>query len=167
VLVRTDEEAVQLTAVFRQLGLKAELIQDDNMIRLSNLYEVRIFSQLLRQDEKIPLIDQAEWEMALQQFSTIFQASSRRELGLAIGRRFAAIHPIHKYYSDWITFIRESHIKDFADTEQPAIYVSTIHKTKGKQFDNVFLLLNGFKPSTDEDKRLFYVAITRPKTHLA
>jgi ATP-dependent DNA helicase RecQ len=167
VLVRTNEEAVQLTAVFRQLGLKAELIQDDNMIRLASIYELRALSQLLRQDERIPRIDQAEWERAVQQFSTIFQASSRRELVLAIARRFAAIHPRHKYYSDWITFIRESHIEDFADTEQPAIYVSTIHKTKGKQFDNVFLMLNGFKPSTDEDKRLFYVAITRPKTHLA
>ena len=116
---------------------------------------------------KIPRIDQVAWEAAMQAFATIFQTSSRRELVLAIARRFDAIHPKHKYYSDWDTFVRESHIEDFTDTEEPAIYVSTIHKTKGKQFDNVFLLLNGFKPSTDEDKRLFYVAITRPKTHLA
>jgi len=44
--------------------------------------------------------------------------------------------------------------------------VSTIHKAKGKEFDNIFLLLRNGKPETDEAKRLLYVAITRPKSNL-
>ena len=46
------------------------------------------------------------------------------------------------------------------------MYVSTIHKAKGKEFDNVYLLLKNFTPGTNEDKRQFYVAITRAKTNL-
>ncbi len=47
------------------------------------------------------------------------------------------------------------------------VYVSTIHKAKGKEFDNVYLLLKNFTPATDEDKRQFYVGITRAKTNLS
>lgn len=166
ILVRTNEEAIQLTAVFRQLGMRAQLIQANEKFHLANLYELRAFSQLLGHDEKIPRIGQTEWEAAIQQFSIIFRGSARRELVLAIARQFASIHSKNKYYSDWNTFIRESQIEDFANIEESIIYVSTIHKVKGKQFDNVFVLLNGLEPSTDENKRLLYVAITRSKTRL-
>src|SRR5690606_4000317 len=51
------------------------------------------------------------------------------------------------------------------DTE--VVYVSTIHKSKGREFDNLFILLRSFTPRTDEDKRQFYVAITRVKSLLS
>ncbi|MGZ4000898.1 MAG: 3'-5' exonuclease, partial [Mucilaginibacter sp.] len=46
------------------------------------------------------------------------------------------------------------------------IFVSTIHKAKGKEFDNVFLMLENFPVSTDEINRQLYVAITRAKQNL-
>src|SRR4029079_14161673 len=46
------------------------------------------------------------------------------------------------------------------------IFVATIHKAKGKEFDNVILLLKDFNINSDEQKRLFYVAITRAKSTL-
>ena len=47
------------------------------------------------------------------------------------------------------------------------IFVSTIHKAKGKEFENVFIMLNGFNPVTDEKKRQLYVAMTRAKSNLS
>lgn len=41
-----------------------------------------------------------------------------------------------------------------------------MHKAKGKEFDNVFLLLDNFYPDTDTEKRLLYVAMTRAKRNL-
>jgi ATP-dependent DNA helicase RecQ len=39
-------------------------------------------------------------------------------------------------------------------------------KQKGKEFDNVFIMLDNFNPTTDEAKRLLYVAMTRAKRNL-
>ncbi len=76
-------------------------------------------------------------------------------------------NPVKKYKTDWKTFLFESKLEDFTKLDNETIFVSTIHKAKGKEFNNVFLLLNGFTPNTDEEKRQLYVAITRAKTNLA
>ncbi|MEJ1730822.1 3'-5' exonuclease, partial [Escherichia coli] len=57
-------------------------------------------------------------------------------------------------------------LEDFFSEKGETILVSTIHKAKGREFDNVFLMLENFNPITDEDKRLLYVAITRAKSNL-
>jgi ATP-dependent DNA helicase RecQ len=46
------------------------------------------------------------------------------------------------------------------------VIVSTMHKAKGKEFDNVFLLLNNIRLESDEKKRLVYVSVTRAKKNL-
>ena len=53
------------------------------------------------------------------------------------------------------------------DANSSTIFVSTIHKVKGKEFDNVFLLLENFIPDDDEKKRQLYVAVTRAKDNLS
>jgi ATP-dependent DNA helicase RecQ len=63
-------------------------------------------------------------------------------------------------------FIRESKLEDFFNDNGETIFVSTIHKAKGKEFDNVFLMLENFNPTTDEAKRQLYVAMTRAKQNL-
>src|SRR5690606_9543861 len=57
-------------------------------------------------------------------------------------------------------------LEDFFSENGETIFVSTIHKAKGKEFDNVFLMLENFYTGTDEAKRLLYVAMTRAKTNL-
>lgn len=54
-------------------------------------------------------------------------------------------------------------MEDFFGEKVETIYVSTIHKAKGREFDNVFLLLDQFTPVTNEAKRQLYVAMTRAK----
>lgn len=49
------------------------------------------------------------------------------------------------------------------------LYIGTIHSSKGLEYDNVFLLgVDGpsFKLNSEESKNLYYVGITRAKTHL-
>jgi ATP-dependent DNA helicase RecQ len=58
----------------------------------------------------------------------------------------------------------ESKLEDFlGKNSTDTIFVSTMHKAKGKEFDNVFIILNNFYANTDEDKRVLYVALTRTK----
>ena len=44
--------------------------------------------------------------------------------------------------------------------------MSTIHKAKGREFDNVFIMLENFNATTDSAKRQLYVAMTRAKQTL-
>lgn len=46
-------------------------------------------------------------------------------------------------------------------------YARKFHKAKGKEFDNVFLMLENFDASTDACRRQLYVAMTRAKKNLA
>jgi len=63
-------------------------------------------------------------------------------------------------------FLRESKLEDFPGAVVETIIVSTIHKAKGKEFDNVYLMLPNFKPQEDKAKRQLYVAMTRAKSNL-
>jgi ATP-dependent DNA helicase RecQ len=81
-------------------------------------------------------------------------------------RDFEATNPKKKYKSDLDVFIRESKLEDFFNENGETIFVSTIHKAKGKEFDNVFLLLENIDPTADEVKRQLYVAMTRAKQNL-
>ena len=62
--------------------------------------------------------------------------------------------------------MRESKLEDFTTNSIDTITVSTIHKAKGKEFDNIFLLLNNFNLNEESKKRELYVAMTRAKNNL-
>lgn len=57
------------------------------------------------------------------------------------------------------------------EQEEPGtdVYIGTIHSVKGLEFDNVYVFgVNGqtFRLTDEENKNLYYVAITRAKKHL-
>jgi superfamily I DNA/RNA helicase len=60
--------------------------------------------------------------------------------------------------------VRESFSTGLDQTE--AINLITVHSSKGLEYDNVILMTEKFKRSAEE-KRLFYVAITRAKQNLS
>jgi len=62
--------------------------------------------------------------------------------------------------------VRESKLEDFISSSEGSVLVSTIHQTKGREFDNVFLALSPFLELNDARKREIYVAITRAKQNL-
>ncbi len=98
---------------------------------------------------------------------TKFRHSTKLDVCHSIIRNFEATNPRKKYISDLEVFIRESRLEDFISEAGETIVVSTIHKAKGKEFDNVFLMLEDFFPATDEARRQLYVAMTRAKQNLS
>jgi ATP-dependent DNA helicase RecQ len=167
ILTPTNDEAIQIAGLLRNSAINARLIQANDGFNLSKLYELKKFSDLLNLlDENSPFIDDDDWVDAIQSITATCKESAMMELAIAVIRQFELDNPEKKYKSDWSVFLQESQIEDFAGTGSETIYVSTIHKAKGKEFDNVFILLKGYRPETDENKRKLYVALTRAKTNL-
>src|SRR5690606_16746541 len=95
-----------------------------------------------------------------------FKTSSKFEICNNLIKDFEATNTKRKYKSDFEVFIRESKLEDFISENGETIFVSTVHKAKGKEFNNVFLLLDKFDAREDEKKRQLYVAMTRAKQNL-
>ena len=166
VLTRTNEEALQITGMLCHQGMQAKLIQRNDGFSLYNLSEVRFFLNRLNLAEDIFIISDEVWATAKKDLINTFQNSSKLDECINLIADFEATNPQKKYKSDLETFIRESTLEDFFTGNGETIFVSTIHKAKGKEFDNVFLMLENFNPETDEAKRQLYVAMTRAKQHL-
>ncbi|HYH16096.1 MAG TPA: 3'-5' exonuclease, partial [Flavisolibacter sp.] len=166
VLTKTNEEATQITGLLINNGYSAKLIQSNDGFNLYNLRELRYFTDLINLNSEIPTISDEEWQAAKRSLNDIFQQSNKLEWCNLIIREFELVNTARKYKSDWKTFLQESKFEDFMQINGETIYVSTIHKAKGKEFNNVFLLLDNFDISNNECKRQVYVAITRAKQNL-
>ena len=112
------------------------------------------------------IISDDVWDNAKRELIDRFHSSTKLEICNNLIKDFEATNTKKKYKSDLEVFIRESKLEDFFNENGETIFVSTIHKAKGKEFDNVFLMLENFNIDTDEAKRLLYVAMTRAKQNL-
>jgi len=166
VLTKTNYDALQITGLLLKKGMRAKLIQSIDGFSLYNLMEVRHFLKQLNLDEDVAIIGDKVWENAKRQLKIDFRRSTKLEICMNILEDYEAVNPKKKYISDLEVFIRESNLEDFFHERGETIFVSTIHKAKGKEFDNVFLMLNKFDASEDPAKRLLYVAMTRAKQNL-
>lgn len=166
VLTKTNEEASMVASMLAHKRIPAKLIQSNDGFNLANLYELRCFTTLLNNAANTPIIPADDWQDAKRQLQEQIDSSDKKEMVNAVIKAFEAVNLALKYKSDWNTFLTESKLEDFTPIDSEMIYVSTIHKAKGKEFNNILLQLKNFVPNTDEDKREFYVAITRAKAAL-
>lgn len=166
VLTKTNEEALQITGLLLKHEMQAKLIQTNDGFSLYNLSEVRFFLSQLNLSDDVFIISDDVWANAKRELINKFHNSTKLEVCNNIIKDFEATNPKKKYKSDLEGFIRESKLEDFFNENGETVFVSTIHKAKGKEFDNVFLMLENFNPATDEAKRQLYVAMTRAKRNL-
>lgn len=167
VLTATNNEALQIAGLLLNQGVQAKLIQSNEGFNLYNLLEIRTFLNLINIDDGVVRITEDQWEAAKHTLRNTFQKSTNWELCQNMIKAFEANYGNRSYKSDLEVFIRESKLEDFYNERGETIFVSTIHKAKGKEFDNVFLMLDHFKGETDEGKRQIYVGMTRAKENLS
>ncbi|MFZ4438221.1 MAG: RecQ family ATP-dependent DNA helicase [Syntrophales bacterium] len=166
VLTKTNEEALQITGLLLKNGMLAKLIQSTDGFKLQNVLEVRFFLNQLNFGDDVFVISDEIWASAKRELLNKFRQSSKLEVCKNIIKDFEATNPKKKYKSDLEVFLRESKLEDFFNENGETIFVSTIHKAKGREFDNVFIMLESFNIATDEAKRQLYVAMTRAKQSL-
>ena len=167
VLTNTNAEALLVTGLLLKSGLPAKLVQTNEGFNLYNLLEVRFFIEQLFLNEDVFIIPEETWQKAKRTLWERYKQSTRIDIVINLIKEFEFSNPKKKYQSDLKVFVRESKLEDFLDVEGETIFVSTIHKAKGKEFDNVFLLLDNFNPNSNEKKRQLYVAMTRAKQSIS
>ena len=165
VLTQTNEEAVIIVALLRKHGIQSKLVQSMEGFRFSNLAEVKYLLKYLAKRVSTPLIPDDIWEEAKHATFKMYDSSQclpyiRRCIEL-FEQTYRA-----KYCTDLWEFVFESSVEDFCDVSNAEVVVSTIHKAKGREFDDVYLLISDTPYKDEKLFRQYYVGITQAKNRM-
>ena len=165
ILTQTNEEAVIFVALLRQYGIQSKLIQSMEGFRFFNLAEIKYLLRYILKRLSTPLIPDELWEEAKRSTFEYYDGSQCLPLVKRCTELFEQTHRA-KYQTDFWEFVFESSVEDFCDVSNAEVVVSTIHKAKGREFDDVYMLLDD-RPYKDEQLfRQYYVGMTRAKNRL-
>jgi len=165
VLTQTNEEAVILVALMAKNGIRCKLVQSMSGIRFWNLAEMRYFLKYIDRRIASPLISDDLWEAAKLSTYSMYGDSESLVYTRRCIELFEATNK-SKYVSDFKEYVFESNIEDFSDYSGSDVVVSTIHKAKGREFDDVYMLITGGYAHDDRLMRRYYVGMTRAKKRL-
>jgi ATP-dependent DNA helicase RecQ len=164
ILAYTNEEVMQLYSYLGELGIQAKFIIDREKFMLKNISEIiefdKTINSLLKHDT---FFTEENFDDAWRIIESRFRSSKNLSLLQKVIDRF--LRESQNYYvSQWLVYLDEIELEEFEDYNK-TVTVSTIHKSKGMEFDKVILIVNQ-TPTTDEDIRLYYVCMTRAKNEL-
>jgi ATP-dependent DNA helicase RecQ len=164
ILTNTNQEALNVLGVLHRRGVNAKLIQSNDSFDIYHIAELRFFTKKLQSLGNTPTISEERWNFAISELKKYYANSECLPLVLDILKVFSDNHP-HKYRLDFEMYLHESKLENFYQQEDGVITVSTMHKSKGREFDNVYMLSSPTLKD-DSEKRKLYVAITRAKSKL-
>jgi ATP-dependent DNA helicase RecQ len=180
IVTKTNEEALNIVGLLLKNNIAARKIQTNNGFNLYNLVELRDFIIAVSENDNSYVITDEFWQKAKDNLKKRYTDSKNLPGSLKLIEDFEETNNKVKYKSDFKQFVHESKLEDFTLYSENLILVSTIHQTKGREFDNVFLTFNllhkwdasstephgGEGSPLDAGKRELYVAITRTKQNL-
>lgn len=166
VLAATNDDALVISALLNKSGRRARLIRSNDGFYLRDLAEFRFFLDTIREFDAACL-DNDTWTKSAEIVVEHFRGSECLEMFRNCLEAFNEECPGRKYISDFENFLLESRLEDFSKSRSSEIIVSTIHKSKGCEYDNVYISLKGLGDITDRERRMIYVGMTRAKNNLS
>ena len=167
ILVRTNKQALMLSTFLNELGQKTRLITGLEGFSLDRLFELRSFTDYLKTKKNdAGLILNNDWVEALNNFKAKHNSSIHFDVCLEIIQKFELSYDKQKQLVDWYEYIREIKMEDAINADSNTIIIATIHKSKGKEFDHVYLLLEDYDFTQIESIRALYVGCSRAKLSL-
>lgn len=163
-LFRSNEEVLTAYSLLHGNGIKARYLVDNDGFNLGQLCELQMF--LKTWSEK------GTFDAAEQWFNDYFTNSADYDLAKQVIDNF-----YNQYESEiaraethfmgiFSDYLEEIEFSEFNRSEG-GIIVATMHKSKGKEFNNVVVIANQINSADGFDLRLLYVALTRAKNNLA
>jgi ATP-dependent DNA helicase RecQ len=167
VLTKTNEEAMLITSLLRKEDYPAVLISEQQGFSLKDLLEIQSFTFYIKHSLKddFGLVQEESWAAAKHNIKQVYVQSKNLDLVERVINAFEQVNP-KKLFSRWKDYLKQIRVEDFYFPEKNKILVSTMHKSKGKEFDTVFVLLSNFQLTSEEKKRVLYVAMTRARNNL-
>ncbi|MBR1738169.1 MAG: ATP-dependent helicase, partial [Firmicutes bacterium] len=166
ILTNTNEEALCILGILKQKNIPAKLIRSIDGFDMYDIAELRFFLKIVSNrsgdENNSPVIADKQWNDAVKILKERYHDSACMPMILNILRTFEETNE-KKYRTDLEMFLHESKIEDFYTDEQGVITISTLHISIGREFDNVYMLINDTDMESDEGKRKIYVGITRAK----
>lgn len=163
VLTNRNVEAAEITGLLNRMNLKAELIQSNENFDMYDIQELRYFLKKIKGSG--PVIQNDIWDTAIEKMCSRYSRSKVLTYCLQLLDRFRQTSR-KLYRSDLEVLIHESKLEDYFTDQEGVIQVSTIHKAKGREFDQVYMLLKNEIITSDEERRKLYVGMTRAKEQL-
>lgn len=164
VLTSTNEQAYLVAELLTKKGFKVRMIQSNDGFSLYDLAELRYFMDTLKSSD-VPVISDDLWEQAKYKLQCIYADSVNLEACIYMLEQFEKTNE-KKYCTDVESFLRESRFEGFYRSNKDEVCVSTIHKSKGREFDDVYMLVGNIRGMDDKEKRVIYVGMTRAKENL-
>ena len=164
ILTRTNEETMTVAYDLEQRGLHATVVQSMGGFRFGNLAEVRYFLKQLGGKDDV-VIPKEKWNEAKRRTLETYASSTCINILQHFFSDFEITHQSY-YRSDLREYIYESDIEDFIAADDKSVYVSTIHKAKGREFETVYLLSPIPDGKDVNNMRAYYVGLTRAKRNL-
>lgn len=164
ILTLTNQQTLQIAYLLQQQGIHVRFIQSTDNFRFINLAEVRYFFKQLETSED-GKISSEQWNAAKRLTELAYSTSTCLSVLRHFFANFESTHSSY-YRSDLREFALESNIEDFISIERDTVFISTIHKAKGREFDTVHLLQGDIRGFDVDKLRTIYVGITRAKHNL-
>ena len=133
--------------------------------RFCNMAEIRYLLRYIDKRVNTPLIPEEVWSEAKQATYTTYEKSQSLTYVRRCVELFEQTNKV-KYLTDFKEFVFESSVEDFCDVSDADVVVSTIHKAKGREFDDVYMLVTDNYSKDDDLMRRYYVGMTRAKNRL-
>lgn len=166
ILTHSNDTALTLKSLLNKYNIKSKLILDKQKFKWSDLFEIKEFDNAIienLQEEKI-----LTEEILNKALATISH--------LSFSRNFHYVYELISYVKNKESFTYEAWKAllddlddEFFKSSTSRITISTIHKAKGKEFENVIIMdeNNKYNENLDENLiRKYYVAVTRAKKSL-
>ncbi|MCD8371868.1 MAG: ATP-dependent helicase [Clostridia bacterium] len=181
ILTYENRDANRIWYELKEKNIEATLVKNKNegYIKIYDLIEIQYFLNLLRRaaaNKENSYIPEKIWTDAKRTLAEKFSEDVNIEECLAVIEQFEQANTKLRL-RDFIYYLKDMNVNELQKRSE--ITVSTIHKTKGTEYDNVYILLydNNSYEKYKEDKKqnsisqlnylkAVYVAITRAKTFL-
>ncbi|HKX72451.1 MAG TPA: ATP-dependent helicase [Candidatus Saccharimonadales bacterium] len=181
ILYRSRHAAITMQKYIAESGLPYQVVGDGSPYDRPEVQTlIALFKCCAGQDTGVPGFTRGQVATLLQKVDTQAKPVDMayqlmHEFGITVSPDLAQVASTLVRFSDLTTVV--AHFDSLAagqfyDPGAEAITLLTIHASKGLEFQHVFLIgteegiLPGEKANEQEERRLFYVAVTRAKEHL-